>query len=110
MLKNFITSVRAYLSRGGLGAQAVRGGVWLGAGTVAAQLLRLGRNIFLTRLLSPESFGAMAIIISIGSMMDTFTEIGTRESIIQNPNGCKDEYLNSAFWLSAGRSVLSYTA
>src|SRR6201981_1501487 len=52
----------------------------------------------------------MSIIISIGSMMDTFTEIGTRESIIQNPNGCKDEYLNSAFWLSAGRSVLSYTA
>jgi O-antigen/teichoic acid export membrane protein len=110
MLKNFITSVRAYLSKGGLGAQAVRGGVWLGAGTVAAQLLRLGRNIFLTRLLSPDSFGAMAIIISIGSMMDTFTEIGTRESIIQNPNGCKDEYLNSAFWLSAGRSVFSYTA
>ena len=91
-----------------LGAQTLRGGTWLGMGTLAAQVFRLGRNVLLARILSPESFGAMAIVISISSMMDTFTEIGVRESVIQNPDGGSDEYLNSAFWVSLVRSFVSY--
>ena len=110
MITGLLTSCRAYLSKSPLRARAARGGAWLGAGTVAAQLFRLGRNVVLTRLLAPESFGVMAIIISIGSMMDMFTEIGVRESVIQNPNGDKYGYLNSALWLSAARSFVSYGA
>jgi O-antigen/teichoic acid export membrane protein len=99
---------RQYLAGGQFRAQVFRGGAWLGAGTVAAQLFRFVRNILLARLLSPGAFGTMAIIISISSMMDTFTEIGIREAVIQSPNGCRREYLNSALWLSLGRSLISY--
>ncbi|MGB9492408.1 MAG: oligosaccharide flippase family protein, partial [Terriglobales bacterium] len=41
-------------------------------------------------------------------MMDTFTEIGIKEAIIQNAKGHEDEYINSAWWLSFVRSVVIY--
>jgi lipopolysaccharide exporter len=108
VLKHPITGIRPLLSGAGLGAQTLRGGAWLALGTLASQVFRLGRNVLLARILSPESFGAMAIVISISSMMDTFTEIGVRESVIQNPDGGRDEYLNSAFWVSLVRAFVSY--
>src|SRR5690349_3051705 len=104
----YFAGIKRYLESGRLRSQAIRGGAWLGAGNIAAQAFRFGRNIVLTRLLSPDSFGLMAIIISISSIMDTVTEIGIREAIIQNPNGAKDEYLNSAWWLSVTRALISY--
>ena len=107
-LKPPVARVKALMNGADLGAQTLRGGTWLGLGTLAAQIFRLGRNVLLARILSPESFGAMAIVISISSMMDTFTEIGVRESVIQNPDGGSDEYLNSAFWVSLVRSFVSY--
>ena len=108
MLGKLIPALRRYLGHGQLRSRMLRGGVWLGAGTAAAQSFRFLRNIFLVRILSPESFGAMAIVISISSMMDTLTEIGVREAIIQSPNGSRREYLTSALWFSAGRAFISY--
>jgi lipopolysaccharide exporter len=108
MLKSLLARIKTYGTGAELRAQALRGGAWLGAGTIAAQFFRLGRNILLTRLLAPDSFGVMAIVISISSVLDTFTEIGIREAVIQNPKGCDEQYLNAAWWLSAGRAVFSY--
>jgi lipopolysaccharide exporter len=96
------------LTGNSLATRAMRGGAWLGAGSTAEQLFRFARNMLLTRLLAPEAFGLMAIILSISSAVDTFTEIGVREAIIQNPRGQEDRYVNSAWWLSLSRSLSLY--
>lgn len=87
---------------------AFHGIAWLGTGTVAAQLFRFARNIILTRLLAPEAFGLMAIVLSVSSTVDMFAEIGIKEAVIQNARGHEREYVNSAWWLSFCRSLLIY--
>ena len=100
--------IKAFLGGGPLRAIALRGGTWLGLGSVVGQIARFGRNIVLTHLLAPESFGIMAIVFSVSSMMDSFTEIGIKEAIIQNANGHEEQYINSAWWLAFVRSLLIY--
>jgi O-antigen/teichoic acid export membrane protein len=108
MFSEIISRIRSYVGGGPLRAKAMRGGAWLGLGSITAQVFRFSRNILLTRLLAPESFGVMAIVLSVSSMMDTFTEIGIKEAIIQNANGHEDGYVNSAWWLSFVRSLFIY--
>jgi lipopolysaccharide exporter len=108
MLSDKIQRIKTYVAGGRLREKALHGGTWLGLGSVSAQITRFGRNILLTRLLAPESFGVMAIVLSVSSMMDTFTEIGIKEAIIQNPDGEEDRYINSAWWLAFLRSLLIY--
>ena len=89
----------------GLKAKVFRGGAWLGGGSVFEQAARFGRNMVLTRLLAPEAFGAMAIVLSATSLLQSFTDIGVREGLVQNPQGAQDRYVNTAWWLGFGRAL-----
>jgi len=91
-----------------LRAKTVRGGVWLGAGSIAEQAVRFARNMLLARLLAPGAFGTMAIVVSSASLVDTLTDVGVRAAIIQNPRGDRETYLNASWWLGFGRALLSY--
>ncbi len=86
----------------------MRGGVWLGGGSVAEQAFRLGRNMILTRLLAPSAFGAMAIVMSSSAIVGALTEVGVRQAVIQNPRGHEKEYLDAGWWLGLGRALLTY--
>lgn len=97
-------AIQLLLQGDSLKAKVLRGGAWLGSGTVAEQAARFGRNIVLTRLLAPEAFGAMAIVLSVGSVLQSFTDIGVREGLVQNPNGGEDRYVDTAWWLGLGRA------
>jgi O-antigen/teichoic acid export membrane protein len=92
----------------GLRAKAMRGGAWLGVGSVTEQVVRFARNILLARLLAPGAFGTMAIVVSSASLVDTFTEVGVRAAVIQNPRGGKATYLDASWWLGMGRAIFSY--
>jgi O-antigen/teichoic acid export membrane protein len=92
----------------GLRAKAMRGGAWLGAGSVAEQVVRFARNMLLARLLAPGAFGTMAIVMSSASLIDTFTDVGVRAAIIQNPQGGKKAYLDASWWLGMVRAIFSY--
>jgi O-antigen/teichoic acid export membrane protein len=89
-----------------LKARAFRGGAWLGFGSFSEQVVRFARNIVLARLLAPEAFGTMAIILSATSLLHTITDIGVKDAIIQNPKGTENRYVNAAFWMTFGRSLL----
>lgn len=93
-----------------LRAKVFRGGVWLGIGSFVEQLCRFARNMILARLLAPDAFGTMAIVLSAGSVADVLTEIGIREAVIQNPRGDEVDYLNAAWWLALGRGIPLYSA
>ena len=81
------TKVSGLLTGEALRAKAMRGGAWLGGGSVAEQAMRLGRNMILTRLLAPSAFGAMAIVMSSSAIVGALTEVGVRQAVIQNPRG-----------------------
>lgn len=103
-----ITSIIEFLKRkvsekGSLKSRLLRGGIWLSAGTISEQGLRFVRNMILTRLLAPEAFGTMAIIIAVKMAMESITNIGINKAIIQNPRGAEQKYLNGAWWLALAR-------
>lgn len=92
-----------------LKARVARGSLWVGAGSGADQGLRLVRNMILTRLLAPEAFGLMAIVLAVNTFFESFTEVGIDTAIVQNPRSEEHSYLNAAWWLSTGRAVGLYT-
>lgn len=91
-----------------LKAKTARGGIWLGIGTATEQGSRFIRNIILTRILVPEAFGVMAIVLAVNSIFEGFTQIGIGQSIIQNPNSESKKYLNGAWWFSFIRGSLIF--
>jgi len=93
------------LSGEGLKAKVFRGGAWLGGGSIAEQAFRFGRSMLLTRLLAPEAFGVMAVVMSASSVIHTITDIGVKEALIQNPRGTEEHYMRAAWWLALGRAV-----
>jgi O-antigen/teichoic acid export membrane protein len=109
LLLRIINSIKKLRQGESLKLKAARGGVWLGAANGVEQGLRLLRNMILTRLLAPETFGVMAIVLAINAAFESFTEIGIQTAIIQNPKGRERTYLNGAWWLSMVRAVGLYT-
>src|SRR5215831_5384145 len=88
-----------------LKARVFRGGAWLGAGSFSEQVIRFGRNMVLTRLLAPEAFGTMAVVLSACSVVQTIMDVGVREALIQNPKGSEDDYVGAAWWMAFGRGL-----
>lgn len=100
-----INTIKKHFHGESLKSRTFRGGFWLGLGSGSEQGLRFLRNIILTRILAPEAFGLMAIIVAVNSAFDAFTQLGIKEAIIQNPKGEEEEYLNGAWFTSFGRSI-----
>lgn len=101
-------SIVNLVSGDALRAKTMRGGAWLGAGSVVEQVARFGRNMLLARLLLPGAFGTMAIVLSSASLVDAFLDVAVRAAIIQNPEGGKTAHLNAAWWIGMGRALVSY--
>src|SRR5271155_5636091 len=106
--KQMKRSYRQVREGGSLKAKVFRGGIWMGAGSFSEQLTRFGRNMILTRLLAPEAFGTMAVVLSAGSVIQMITDIGVKEAIIQNPRGSEEHYMSAAWWLASLRSLSIY--
>ena len=85
-----------------------RGGLILSGGVFLENALRFLRNIILTRILAPEYFGLMATIMAIIAAFQSFTEVGVRQSVIQNAQGSTSKYLNVAWWFSSLRGFILF--
>jgi PST family polysaccharide transporter/lipopolysaccharide exporter len=108
ILELFKSSVATLRTGQDLKHRAARGSVWLATGSGTEQALRLLRNVILARLLAPQDFGMMAIILAINMAFETFTEIGIQYAIVQNPKGQEQTYLNGAWWLAVVRALGLY--
>jgi len=102
-----VAANRAFLGEN-LRARAARGGAWLGCGSFAEQVSRFARNMLLTRLLAPNAFGTMAIVLSSQALVSSFTDVGVWPAVIQNPRGGENSYLNAAWWFGMCRAVFIY--
>ena len=90
----------------GLRARAMRGAGWTMVGFGIHQFLRLGSSLILTRLLFPEAYGlmAMANVYMVGLQM--FSDVGLRQSVIQNPRGNEPEFLNTIWTMQVVRGFV----
>lgn len=77
----------------------------LSTGVVAGRAMRLLRTVILARILSPSDFGLMAIVALASAALEALTQVGVKQSVIQNTRGAQKAYLNAAFWMQAVRGL-----
>jgi O-antigen/teichoic acid export membrane protein len=83
--------------------RAIRGSVWTLAGYGLSQVFRLGGNLVLTRLLTPEAFGLMALVQTFLIGLQMFSDFGILPNIIQSERGEDPKFLNTAWTIQAVR-------
>ncbi|GAP97891.1 oligosaccharide flippase family protein [Leptolyngbya sp. NIES-2104] len=91
---------------------AIRGAFWTIAGYGGRQILRLGSNLIMTRLLRPEFFGLMALVTTIKIGIELFSDYGISQSVVNNKQGDDPVFLDTAWSLKVIRGfqiwVLSF--
>lgn len=85
---------------------AVRGAVWTIVSYGLSQVLRLGSNLILTRLLVPEMFGLISLVYVFITALHLFSDVGIGTSLIQNKRGEEPDFLNTAWTLQVCRGVI----
>jgi O-antigen/teichoic acid export membrane protein len=88
-----------------LGSRVVRGSIWTMGGYGGSQLIRLGSNLVLTRLLFPEAFGLMAVVNAVLTGLAMFSDMGLNASIVQSKHGDDPTYLDTAWTLQILRGI-----
>ena len=83
--------------------QAIKGTIWSIVGYGGSQVVRLGSNLVLTRLLVPELFGLLALVHTFVVGLAMFSDIGLRGSIIRSQRYQDPVFLNTAWTLQAIR-------
>jgi O-antigen/teichoic acid export membrane protein len=104
-LRKLVVDKIAITQGGSLKARSTRGSLVLATGTFIERGMKLVRNMILARLLAPEDFGLMAIVMAVLIALETFTDAGVPQAIIQNKQGDREEFLNVAWWLQFIRSL-----
>ncbi|MDP6977027.1 MAG: oligosaccharide flippase family protein [Myxococcota bacterium] len=90
----------------GLGAKAGAAAGWSLIGFAAGQVVRLAGNLILTRLLFPEAFGLMGLAAVLIQGLILFSDLGIGPSIIQNKEGDRREFLDTAWTMQVIRGVV----
>lgn len=80
--------------------------LWVSGGHVFSQMLRLGSNLILTRMLVPEVFGIMAIVHITLMGLAMFSDVGIRQSIIRHKDINDTNFLNTAWTIQVIRGLL----
>lgn len=92
--------------RRSLKQRVLNAGAWSLAGHAFGQIIRLGSNLILTRLLVPDMFGLMAIATVIMVGLELFSDLGLRPNIVQSRRGTDPAFLNTAWTIQIVRGVL----
>lgn len=71
-----------------------------------AQALRLVGNLITTRLLFPEAYGLMLMVLVLNQGLHMISDVGILPSIIQHERGDERDFLNTAWTIQIVRGVL----
>ncbi len=78
---------------------------WTFGAYAASQVIRFGSNLVLTRLLYPEAFGMMSLVLAVLQGLQMFSDIGIGPSIIQSKRGADPGFLNTAWTIQVIRGA-----
>lgn len=99
------TGFIARLKGGSLSARVMRSSALTVGGFGASQVIRLASNLMLTRLLFPEAFGMMAIILVFMQGLAMFSDVGVSPAIMQSKRGDDPDFLNTAWTIQVMRGI-----
>lgn len=77
--------------------RVLRAGGWTLAGHGLGQVIRLGSNLVMTRLLVPEMFGVMLIATTVTIVLGMLSDLGLRQNIVQSRRGDDPAFLDTAW-------------
>lgn len=77
--------------------RVLKGAAWTFSGHIASQVIRLGSNLILSRLLFPEAFGLMALVFTFITGLHLLSDTGTEINIIQSKRGEDQKFLDTAW-------------
>jgi O-antigen/teichoic acid export membrane protein len=83
---------------------------WSMSGYVLSQVLRIGSNLILTRLLVPEMFGVMAVATMVHIAVTMISDLGLRPAAIQSSMGDSQTFLDTAWTLQLIHGCLMWLA
>jgi O-antigen/teichoic acid export membrane protein len=86
--------------------RVINSSMWTLGSYGGRQLIRLGSNVILAKLLFPEAFGLMMLVSVFMQGIGMFSDIGTGTSIIQNKRGGEPNFLNTAWSLQVIRGTV----
>lgn len=72
---------------------------------LSGQLVRLGGNLILTRLLFPEAFGLVAVVLTVSIGITLLTDMGVSQAIIVSKYGGDKNYINTAWTIKVVQSI-----
>lgn len=90
-------------------AQAAAGGIrWTTLSMLVVTITQMIRLIVLGRILGPEAFGLLAMMLVVTGFAELLAQAGLSEAIIQHPDPTYVE-LSSLYWLNIALGGLLYT-
>lgn len=75
-----------------LGEKTAKGGFWISLLRIFERGLQLVRTIVLARILAPGDFGVYGIALLTLSILETFSETGFQQALIQKKHATKNEF------------------
>ncbi len=86
--------------------RVVRASLWTMAGHVVGLLVRLASSMIMTRLLVPEMYGVMTVAWVVMYGLQMFSDLGLRQSIVQNVRGHEPRFRGTAWAIQIIRGCL----
>ncbi|MAC81894.1 MAG: polysaccharide biosynthesis protein [Rhodobacteraceae bacterium] len=90
----------------GTRARSMRSAAFLVIGFGGQNVVRLGGNLILTRLLFPEAFGLMALVQIFLMGLQMFSDVGIQTSIVRDPRGEERAFRDAAWTLQIIRGLV----
>lgn len=88
-----------------LSVRAMGAGIWTVAGMGVQYPLRLASNLIMTRLLAPEDFGLMAVVLMLHLGLGLLSDVGIQQSVMRHPRGGTPRYLRLAWSVQVLRGL-----
>jgi O-antigen/teichoic acid export membrane protein len=103
------TMTTAAASQPPLKERILRAGSWTVFAYGGTLVLRLGSSLILTRLLAPEAFGLITIVVTIGVVASLLSDIGLRQAVVHSKHGDEPLMLNTAWTMQIVRGFLVWS-
>ncbi len=88
-----------HASPAGPGPHAVRGGAIAIAARASSAAIQIGALVLLARLLSPDDYGLVAMVIALTGFASVFVDLGTRDALVRRARVTAGE-ASALFWIT----------
>jgi O-antigen/teichoic acid export membrane protein len=100
----------AYASQRSLRERVMTAGAWTFLGYVLLQVIRLGSNLVVTRLLAPEMMAVSALFSALMLTLFMLADVGIHQTIIAGKRGDDPDLLNTAWTMQIIRGAVIWGA